>query len=406
MVDSMIGSVKAYKFSVSVAGEQTAVMVDCRKTDGLKGASSSPDTVFFKPEPKTMPETMSLPPAARSHAKWFGVAAAVLVALMVGMCALLLLLVTSRVMMSETGLQEKLGTIPWSVGMAGFVAQLVDGSLGMGYGLTSSTILVSSGIASSTASTVVHLAQLGTTLLSGVAHYREGNVDASTLRRISPIGSLGAFLGASALSSLPHAAAKPISGTLLFLVGLYLLYRCGCQGARKSRPVEPPTSAFLAPLGFVGGFIDATGGGGWGPVATSGLLAHGGLPPHVVIGVVSLSEFFVTCACVLGFAVCHLFGASSHDATGDSIPVALVLTLLGGGLLAAPVAPMLVKAIQPEKLGALVGTFVCLTNARVLLRSFGASQSLALACYGCVGLLTCVVTISANRARAASAKAC
>jgi len=375
-----------------------------RNTDGagVERTSGSPDTVFCELGRNAVPESLSLPPAALSQAKWYSVAAAAVLAFAAGMCGMLCLLVTSKVMMmSEIGLKEKLGGIPWSVGVAGFVAQIVDGSLGMGYGLTSSTILVSSGVASSTASTVVHLAQLGTTLVSGVAHYREGNIDHSTLRRISPLGGLGAFLGATALSSLPHSAAKPISGALLFLVGAYLLYRNG-RRCRERLHAAPPSLAFLAPLGFIGGFIDATGGGGWGPVATSGLLAHGGLPPHIVIGVVSLSEFFVTCACCLGFALCHLFGAISHTTAGDRIPVDLVMVLLGGGMLAAPVAPMLVKAMQPEKLGAVVGGFVCLTNARVLLRSVGAPDHLASAVYGCVGLVAFVASMRANSRTKAS----
>ena len=284
--------------------------------------------------------------------------------------------------------------------LAGFVAQLVDGSLGMGYGMTSSTVLVASGLSPAAASTSVHLAQLGTTALSGVAHYRSGNVDSAVTMHIGAAGMVGAFWGAAMLSSLPAKAAKPIASGLLFAVGVYVLARY-CKGKSHCARVGRPRRAVLLPLGLVGGFVDATGGGGWGPVATSGLLAGGQLRPSRVIGSVSASEFLVTVAAVAGFCAAPLLEAAAAAAAtaaaggdvaaaaaeraaaaahGDShlgshlgLHLDIVLTLLVGGLFAAPLAPKLVGCLKPRLLGVTVGGFICVTNARGLLALSGAS---------------------------------
>ena len=287
--------------------------------------------------------------------------------------------------------------------LAGFVAQLVDGSLGMGYGMTSSTVLVASGLSPAAASTSVHLAQLGTTALSGVAHYRSGNVDSAVTMHIGAAGMVGAFWGAAMLSSLPAKAAKPIASGLLFAVGVYVLARY-YKGKSHCARVGRPRRALLLPLGLVGGFVDATGGGGWGPVATSGLLAGGQLRPSRVIGSVSASEFLVTVAAVAGFCAAPLLeaaaaaaAAAATAAAGGDVAAAaaeqaaaaahggshlgshlglhldIVLTLLMGGLFAAPLAPKLVGCLKPRLLGVTVGGFICVTNARGLLALSGAS---------------------------------
>ena len=172
---------------------------------------------------------------------------------------------------------------------AGFAAQLVDGSLGMGYGVTSSTVLVMSGLSPATASASVHLAQLGTTALSGLAHRRFGNVDDPILWSLSIPGVVGAFVGATILSALSGASAKKMTAFLLFAMGVRILVRGG-KVHKTSTDGGRPTLALLFPLGLIGGFVDATGGGGWGPVATSGLLADGRLPPKITIGTVRASR--------------------------------------------------------------------------------------------------------------------
>ena len=168
---------------------------------------------------------------------------------------------------------------------AGFAAQLVDGSLGMGYGVTSSTVLVLSGLSPATASASVHLAQLGTTALSGLAHRRFGNVDDPIMWSLSLPGIVGAFVGATILSALSGATAKTMTAFLLFAMGVRILAKGGKVHKTSAEGGRPPLSLLL-PLGLIGGFVDATGGGGWGPVATSGLLADGRLPPKTTIGTV------------------------------------------------------------------------------------------------------------------------
>ncbi len=246
----------------------------------------------------------------------------------------------------------------------GLFAQLVDGALGMAYGVSSTTLLLATGLAPAVASASVHLAEVGTTMASGVAHARFGNVDWSTVRRIAGPGALGAFLGAVVLSSLSTESARPWTSSLLLVLGLYLLVRFTLGGRRNPRGGGRVRTAFLAPLGLVAGFIDATGGGGWGPVATPALLTTGALEPRRVIGSVDTSEVLVAGAASLGFLL-------SLGSQGVQMPV--VLALLAGGLVAAPVAAWLVRVVPGHLLGAAVGGFIVLTNSRTLLAAGGAT---------------------------------
>ena len=247
------------------------------------------------------------------------------------------------------------------IAIAGLAAQLVDGSLGMGYGLTSSTLLIFAGLTPAMASASVHLAEVGTTALSGVAHHRFGNVEWHAVRRIAIPGGIGAFLGATFLSSLSTEAAKPLASTLLFALGIYVLLRFLLGKVRVERKGRPGLK-FLAPLGFIGGFIDATGGGGWGPVTTPTLLADGRLAPNRVIGTVSASEFIVALSASVGFFA---------SLGGEGVKVEFVLALLAGGLIAAPIAAYMVRHLNPRILGVTVGGFICFTNARVIMGAAG-----------------------------------
>ena len=247
------------------------------------------------------------------------------------------------------------------IAIAGLAAQLVDGSLGMGYGLTSSTLLIFAGLTPAMASASVHLAEVGTTALSGVAHHRFGNVEWHAVRRIAIPGGIGAFLGATFLSSLSTEAAKPLASTLLFALGIYVLLRFLLGKVRVERKGRPGLK-FLAPLGCIGGFIDATGGGGWGPVTTPTLLADGRLAPNRVIGTVSASEFIVALSASVGFFA---------SLGGEGVKVEFVLALLAGGLIAAPIAAYMVRHLNPRILGVTVGGFICFTNARVIMGAAG-----------------------------------
>ena len=255
--------------------------------------------------------------------------------------------------------------------VAGFAAQLVDGALGMGYGITSSTILLLIGLSPAAASASVHIAKIGTGASSGLAHHRFGNVDWKVVRRIALPGAAGAFIGATLLSALSTESSRPLSSLFLFTLGVYVVVRYLRGGLRALRK-GTPRLRFLIPLGLIGGFVDATGGGGWGPVATPALLADGRLAPNRVIGTVSASEFAVAVAASVGF----IFGIGVAGVRLD-----YVAALLAGGLIAAPIAAYMVRHLNPRLLGVVVGGFICFTNARVLLSAAGVSGDLFLATY-------------------------
>jgi uncharacterized membrane protein YfcA len=259
--------------------------------------------------------------------------------------------------------------------LVGLAAQLVDGALGMAYGVTSTTLLLVAGIAPASASASVHLAEIGTTLASGVAHWRFGNVDWKVVRRIALPGAIGAFAGATFLSSISTEAAGPWMAGILLALGIYLLLRFSRPLRERRLGQAPLRSRFLAPLGLVAGFIDSTGGGGWGPVATPSLLVSGRMEPRKVIGSVDTSEFVVAGAASVGF----LIGLGSE---GFVLPT--VAALLVGGLIAAPLAAWLVRIVPAQVLGAAVGGIIVLTNGRTLMRAYDVPGGWRIAVYAVV----------------------
>jgi uncharacterized membrane protein YfcA len=246
------------------------------------------------------------------------------------------------------------------IAIVGFVAQLVDGSLGMAYGVTTTTLLLAIGTNPAAASATVHLAEIGTTLVSGASHWKFGNVDWKVVAKIGIPGAIGAFAGATFLSNLSTEIAAPIMAIILLTLGVYILVRFTTFGLPKGNLGKPLRKRFLGPLGLFAGFVDATGGGGWGPVGTPALLASGRIEPRKVIGSIDTSEFLVAVAASLGF----LFSLGSQG-----INWAWAGAILLGGVAAAPVAAYLVRHVPPRLLGSLVGGMIILTNTRSLLRS-------------------------------------
>lgn len=244
--------------------------------------------------------------------------------------------------------------------LVGLGAQLVDGSLGMAYGVTSTTLLLAIGTNPAAASATVHLAEIGTTFVAGVSHWKFGNVDWPVVLKIGVPGAVGAFAGATFLSSLDTSIAAPLMSIILLSLGLYVFIRFTAAGLPKGQLGKPLRKRFLAPLGVVAGFVDATGGGGWGPVGTPAILASGRLEPRKTIGSIDTSEFLIALAASIGFII----GIGS-----EGVNYAWVLALLLGGVIAAPIAAWLVRHIPPRVLGAAVGGLIILTNTRTLLRS-------------------------------------
>jgi len=264
--------------------------------------------------------------------------------------------------------------------LVGLGAQLVDGSLGMAYGVTSTTLLLAIGTSPAAASATVHLAEIGTTLMSGFSHWRFGNVDWKVVLKIGLPGAVGAFAGATFLSGLSTETAAPLMSIILLVLGLYVLIRFTTFGLPKGNLGKPLRKRFLAPLGLVAGFVDSTGGGGWGPVGTPAILASGRLEPRKTIGSIDTSEFLVAIAASIGFIV----GIGS-----EGVNYSWVLALLIGGLVAAPIAAWLVRHIPPRVLGSAVGGIIILTNARSLLRSdwINASDAVKWPIYGVIYLV-------------------
>ena len=257
--------------------------------------------------------------------------------------------------------------------IVGLIAQLVDGSLGMAYGVTSTTLLLAVGISPALASASVHIAEVGTCAMSGVSHWRFGNVDWSKIVWLAVPGAIGAFLGAVVLASVITAeAAEPIVAVFLFSLGIFILARFSFR--RHERPVRerPVPRAFMGPLGFVAGFLDAAGGGGWGPISTPTLLASGRMQPRKVIGTVDASEFLVAFAASVGFLISLSFA---------DIPWQLVGALLLGGLIAAPIAAWIVRILPARIMGTAVGGVILIVNMKTFLEAIGVSGGLALLIY-------------------------
>ncbi|WP_395104386.1 sulfite exporter TauE/SafE family protein [Actinomadura sp. SCN-SB] len=244
--------------------------------------------------------------------------------------------------------------------LVGLGAQLVDGSLGMAYGVTSTTLLLAINTSPAAASATVHLAEIGTTLVSGASHWRFGNVDWPVVLKIGVPGAVGAFAGATFLSGLSTETAEPVMASILLALGLYILIRFTLRGLRRDQLGKPLRKRFLGPLGVVAGFVDATGGGGWGPVGTPAILASGRLEPRKTIGSIDTSEFLIAVAASIGFLV---------GIEGEGVKADWVAALLIGGIIAAPIAAWLVRHIPPRVLGSAVGGLIVLTNTRTILRS-------------------------------------
>ncbi|WP_007027352.1 sulfite exporter TauE/SafE family protein, partial [Saccharomonospora iraqiensis] len=244
-------------------------------------------------------------------------------------------------------------------GLAGFLAQLVDGSLGMAFGVTATTTLLAVGTAPAVASAAIHLAEVGTALASGAAHWRLSNIDWRTVGVLAVPGAVGAVLGAYVLTALSTGAASVWISTVLLLLGLYVLVRFAFLRLGDLITSRRPGARFLGPLGLVAGFVDASGGGGWGPIATTTLLSSGRLEPRKVVGSVDTSEFLVALAASGGF-----FVALSSDHQLDYTVVAGLMT---GGVLAAPLAAWIVRRLAPRVLGTAAGGMIVLTNTLTLL---------------------------------------
>lgn len=236
----------------------------------------------------------------------------------------------------------------------GFAAQMVDGAIGMAYGLSGTSVLLSFGIPPATASASVHAAEVFTTGISGAAHWRIGNVRWDIVRRLAIPGMIGGALGAFVLTSVPVEIIKPIVTGYLALMGVWIVWK-----ALKVRPVSSEPPRWIAPLGLTGGFIDAAGGGGWGPIVTSTLLGQGAVPRYT-IGSTNMAEFFVTL--VISVTFLGTIGLELWP---------IIAGLILGGAIAAPIAAYVARTVPDRPLMILVGVVIILLSVRGLLQAIG-----------------------------------
>ena len=223
----------------------------------------------------------------------------------------------------------------------GFVAQLIDGALGMAFGVISTTLLLSLGVPPAAASAGVHAAETFTTAASGISHIYHRNVDWRLFRRLAVPGVIGGVLGAYVLSSIDADVARPFVLTYLAIIGVYLTWR-GIHYPPTHKPAK-----VVEPLGLAGGFLDAAGGGGWGAVVTGNLLVQGA-EPRKTIGTVNTTEFVLTVT----------ISATFIATMGWALFTVATVGLLIGGVLAAPFAGVIVKQVRPRILLAFVGSML------------------------------------------------
>jgi uncharacterized membrane protein YfcA len=235
----------------------------------------------------------------------------------------------------------------------GFLAQIVDGALGMAFGVISTSAMLTIGLPPAHASAIAHTAEIFTTAASGASHAYFRNVDWRLVVRLGIAGVVGAIAGAWVLSNVDGEQARPFVAAYLLAVAILILLK-----AARRAPQHDPAFTIAPPLGLVGGFLDASGGGGWGPVVSSTLIGSG-QAPRTVVGSVSLTEFFVTTAAATTFFV-----------TLGATPLKELAALVLGGLIAAPFGGLVVKHVPPRLLMTLVGIVVLVLAAWQLARAF------------------------------------
>jgi uncharacterized membrane protein YfcA len=247
------------------------------------------------------------------------------------------------------------------VALAGLAASLVDGSLGMGFGPTSSTILLAIGLAPAAVSFTVNLAKIATGIVGGIAHWRLGNVHPRLALLLAVPGTIGALVGVTLLAQLPTNLIRPILAGLLLAVGLRMLIRFAVQTRSNARVArERFRPAHIALAGFVGGITNGLIGA-WGPVATPIAMQQDGVEPRQAIGSVNLAEIAVALTASLGLL---------RTVGTQAIDMKLLVALLIGGSIAAPIAAWMVQRISQYLLGVSVATMLVFTSIRDLANWF------------------------------------
>lgn len=235
--------------------------------------------------------------------------------------------------------------------LIGFVAQLVDGAIGMAYGVLSNSFLLSIGVPPAPASASIHITRIFTSLASGTAHLKLGNFSELLFRKLVIPGMIGGVVGAYLLTAAPVDLIRHVVNSYLLVTGLMIIISAICRGWSRSFGTR-----YISLLGGVGGFVDSIGGGGWGPVVTSTLIANGH-NPRIVVGSVSLAKFFITIVQSAAFMV--LLGL---------VDWRIIIGLAIGGVMAAPLSAYICKGLSIRTLTILAGLMVITLSLRNILR--------------------------------------
>lgn len=244
------------------------------------------------------------------------------------------------------------------IALFAFIAQLIDGGIGMGYGVSLTTLLLSIGVGSAVASASVHIAEVFTTLFSGMSHFKMGNFDQKIFAFLAVPGVFGGVLGAYGIVQLSNVSSiKPIIAGILLVLGILIIIKFVRKNEMLETEYARPRIRHLMPLGFIAALIDAIGGGGWGPITTPALVLKNANPQQV-IGSVNAAEFFVTFSISLTFLL-----------TLPTLELAIVLPMIIGGMIAAPIAAILTKKFSHRTVGIGVGILIIILSLRTILLS-------------------------------------
>lgn len=239
--------------------------------------------------------------------------------------------------------------------LVGLAAQMIDGALGMAYGVSSNSFLLSIGVPPQVASASIHIAELVTTFISGLSHLKFGNVNMKLTKALVIPGVVGAFLGAFLISKYGEeygAILKPYVSAYLLIIGFIILRKAFVKNVKR-KPIKQ-----VSGLAFIGGFMDSAGGGGWGPIVTSNLLSKGKTPRYI-IGSVNLAEFFIAIASALTFGI--MVGIDSWKP---------IIGLIIGGAIAAPFAALFASKINAKTMMGIVGVLIIVLSLRTILKAW------------------------------------
>lgn len=241
----------------------------------------------------------------------------------------------------------------------GFLAQYIDGALGMGYGASSASFLIATGLMPALVSASVHTSEIFASLASGISHFRFGNVESRIAVPLTCTGVIGGIVGAYFLATLSNALVSPFVAIILLILGARIFVRFFWKNHIIHHKGDF-SNGFLLALGLIGGAVDAFGGGGWGPVCTSTLVTVNKREPRVIIGSVNIAEFFTTVAIVITFGLTVGF---------ENFLWFITLPLIIGGIVAAPIAAYTCKRVSQALLGIFVGSVLIVLNSRTLIKT-------------------------------------